>query len=195
MKAVLATRNPHKVEEIRKIFPYRWLSLRDFPDIPPTVEDLPSLEGNARKKALEVARASGLPAVADDTGLFVTALDGRPGVYSARYAGEDASYADNCAKLVRELEGKADRGAAFRCVAVYAEPDGTCVVAEGRMAGEILATPRGANGFGYDPLFFVPALGRTLAELEPAEKNAISHRARAFTALQERMRERSNEEG
>ncbi len=187
--AVLATRNPDKVREIAAIIPRSWRSLDDFPELEEVVEDQPDLEGNARKKALEVALAVGIPAVADDTGLFVAALDGAPGVYSARYAGPDASYADNCHKLLQSLAGVAERQAAFRCVAAYASPDGLCLLAEGRLDGVILEAPRGGDGFGYDPVFFVPGLGKTLAELDPAGKNAISHRARAFRKLDALMRQ------
>lgn len=187
--AILATRNPDKVREISAIIPRAWRSLADHPELPEVVEDCPDLEGNARKKALEVAQAVGIPAVADDTGLFVEALGGAPGVYSARFAGPGASYADNCQKLLQSLAGVGERKAAFRCVAAWASPDGRCLLAEGRLDGEILQSARGTGGFGYDPLFFVPELNMTLAELEPAAKNSISHRARAFRKLEELLRQ------
>jgi XTP/dITP diphosphohydrolase len=152
------------------------------------VEDADTLVGNARLKARALVAATGLAAVADDTGLEVDALGGAPGVYSARYAGEDATYADNVAKLVRELgaldDGGGARRACFKTVALAAFPDGSEVWAEGVLAGAIGTEPRGDNGFGYDPVF-VPdgGEGRTFAEMEPAQKDAVSHRGRAFRAL------------
>ena len=154
---------------------------------PPDVEETGStLEENARIKAVALADAIGLPSVADDTGLEVDALGGAPGVYSARYAGEDATYADNVAKLLRALDGvDGDRRTArFATVAVARRPDGGELVTRGEVEGSIAFSPRGAGGFGYDPVF-VPAEGdgRSFAEMAAAEKHAVSHRGRAFRSL------------
>jgi XTP/dITP diphosphohydrolase len=152
------------------------------------VEDAPDLEGNARLKAVAVCRAAGAAAVSDDTGLEVDALDGAPGVYSARYAGEDATYQDNVDKLLRELERvgamePADRTARFRTVVMVVRPDGTELAVEGVVEGVIAAAPRGDGGFGYDPVFVpVEADGRSFAEMGD-EKHDISHRGRGFRAL------------
>jgi XTP/dITP diphosphohydrolase len=154
---------------------------------PPDVEETGStLEENARIKAVALADAIGLPSVADDTGLEVDALDGAPGVYSARYAGEDASYADNVAKLLRALDGvdAERRTARFATVAIARQSDRGEIVARGEVEGVIATSPRGAGGFGYDPVF-VPTEGdgRSFAEMAAAEKHAVSHRGRAFRSL------------
>ena len=187
---MLASANPDKVKEIVAVLSAALpVELLPRPDgVPDVVEDADTLVGNARLKARALVAATGMAAVADDTGLEVDALGGAPGVYSARYAGADASYADNVAELLRALaavEGAAaDRRARFKTVALVAFPDGTEVWAEGVLPGTIATTPRGANGFGYDPVF-VPegGDGRTFAEMQPAEKDAVSHRGRAFRAL------------
>ena len=142
-------------------------------------------EANALKKAREMASATGIASVADDTGLEVDALDGRPGVFAARYAGESATYEDNCRKLLEELDGVSleRRTARFVTVAALAMPGGHTQVATGTLVGVIAEECSGSQGFGYDPVFFVPELGRTLAELTAEGKNRISHRAKAFTAL------------
>ena len=182
---MLATANPDKAREIAGLLGEAGVELVPRPaglgDVEETAD---TLEGNARLKAAAVAAASGEPAVADDTGLEVDALGGRPGAYAARYAGEDATYADNVAKLLGELDGAGDRRARFRTVALVCWPDGREVVAHGVVEGEIALAPRGGRGFGYDPVF-VPdgGDGRTYAELSLAEKQAISHRGRAFRAL------------
>jgi XTP/dITP diphosphohydrolase len=216
---VLATQNADKAREIVEIF----VALSDVPlvaysidgiaflvDVPdrivasvtalPTLTEVPdvaetgeTLEENARIKARALADALGLLALADDTGLEVDALHGAPGVYSARYAGEHASYTDNVAKLLRELEGvdASLRTARFTTVAIARGPDGTEVIARGEVAGRIEARPRGAGGFGYDPVFVpVDGDGRSLAELTPEEKHAVSHRGRAFRALARLLEER-----
>jgi XTP/dITP diphosphohydrolase len=187
---VLATRNRHKGAELAALLeglPVRIRTLADFPQAPDVVEDGATCEANAVKKAVEIARATGLPAVADDTGLEVDALGGRPGVYAARYAGEQASYADNCRKLLAELGGvpRERRRARFLTVAALAWPDGAVQVTQGALDGVIAERPTGSHGFGYDPVFFVPALGRTLAELTAEEKNRISHRAEAFRKMRD----------
>jgi XTP/dITP diphosphohydrolase len=150
-----------------------------------------TLEENARLKAWALVNATGLPAVADDTGLEVDALDGAPGVYSARYAGEHATYADNVQKLWEAMIGAATRTARFRTVALAAFPDGAEVIGHGVVEGVIADKPRGDNGFGYDPLF-IPAGGdgRTFAEMTRAEKERVSHRGRAFRALAAGLRDR-----
>jgi len=155
----------------------------DWPDIEETE---PTLEGNALLKARTVAAVTGLPCLADDTGLEVAALDGAPGVRSARFAGETASYADNVRALLEKLAGISDRSARFRTVMALVIPGGWEVVAQGVLEGLIIDTPRGDTGFGYDPVFDVG--GRTLAELAAVEKNAISHRGRALRALADKLR-------
>jgi XTP/dITP diphosphohydrolase len=184
---VLATANPDKAREIADILGTS-VRLRPRPSSVPDVEETgETLLDNARLKARAVVIATGEPAIADDTGLEVDALGGRPGVYSSRYAGEGASYADNVAKLIEALAGKdGSRRARFRTVAVAAWPDGREVVVEGVVDGTIASEPCGNGGFGYDPLF-IPAEGdgRTFAEMTAAEKHRLSHRGRAFRALAE----------
>ncbi|HVC13716.1 MAG TPA: RdgB/HAM1 family non-canonical purine NTP pyrophosphatase [Acidimicrobiales bacterium] len=187
---VTATANPDKAAEIRHILGAAGgIVLLDRPaDAPEVDETGETLEDNARLKAAALAAATGMPAVADDTGLEVDVLGGAPGVWSARYAGEDATYADNVAKLLRELAALDDRGgtrrARFRCVAFVRFPDGRELWREGSVDGTIAGAPRGESGFGYDPVF-VPDEGNglTFAELSTEEKHAISHRGRAFRAL------------
>jgi XTP/dITP diphosphohydrolase len=190
MKLVCASANPHKIDEIAAILgPTVELQPRPA-DVPDVVEDGETLLDNARLKARAFCAATGLPAVADDTGLEVDGLDGAPGVWSARYAGEHATYADNVAKLLRELAARpgASRTARFRSVALVAHPDGSELWCEGVVEGTITDSPRGDNGFGYDPVF-VPddGDGRSFAEMDDSEKNAISHRGRAFRALAARL--------
>jgi XTP/dITP diphosphohydrolase len=187
VRLVLASANPDKVREIQAILAGHELLPRPA-SVPDVEETGTTLEENARLKAVALVEATGEAAVADDTGLEVLALGGAPGVWSARYAGEDATYADNVAKLVAALEGEQDRRARFRTVALARFPDGREVIAEGIVDGTITTAPRGEAGFGYDPLF-VPddgdgaGDGRTFAELTPEEKHAVSHRGRAFRAL------------
>jgi XTP/dITP diphosphohydrolase len=185
LRLVLATANLDKAAEIAAILTGHELVSR--PDGVPNVDETErTLEGNALLKARALAEATGEPAVADDTGLEVDALGGAPGVFSARFAGAGASYADNVAKLLRELDGVAPekRTARFRTVAAVAWPDGRTLIADGAVDGVIEVEPRGVNGFGYDPLF-VPdeGDGRTFAEMSSDEKHAVSHRGRAFRAL------------
>ena len=183
MKLVIATRNAHKLDEIHHIFDFQHLevlSAFDFPDVPDVVEDGETLEENAKKKAVEVALATGCWALADDSGLEVAALDGAPGVYSARYAGEHCSYADNNAKLLQELTGKSNRSARFRTVIALSDPAGRVETVSGECAGAIIKEQRGTNGFGYDPLFVPDGYSQTFAELSVEEKNRISHRANAL---------------
>ena len=142
------------------------------------------------KKAVTIARATGMTAVADDTGLEVDALEGRPGPFAARYAGENATYEDNCRKLLQELDGVPSdrRGARFLTVAAIASPEGDVRTVQGVLEGAITEAGRGERGFGYDPIFAVPELGKTLAELTPEEKNRISHRAKAFIQIRQLLR-------
>ena len=183
MKLFVATKNPHKLAEIRAILDLPSLSLvglESFPDLPDVDEDCETFEGNARKKAVEMAAATGLWALADDSGLEVDALHGAPGVRSARYAGEPCDYRANNAKLLRELQGVKDRRARFRCALALAHPDGTVRSLEGCCEGVIADEPRGDNGFGYDPLFIPEGYSSTFAEMSETTKNAISHRAEAL---------------
>ena len=195
MKVVVATRNKGKLREIisllagAPLLAELTLELATIDELAPDAElreDGVTFEENALAKARQAARATGLPAIADDSGLEVDALDGAPGVYSARYAGPSADDGANNAKLLEALRGlpPARRAARFRCVAVFVDPSrGIEIVRAGACAGEILAVPRGSDGFGYDPLFLVPTVGRTMAELPLDEKNRFSHRAVAFRAL------------
>jgi XTP/dITP diphosphohydrolase len=191
LELVLASANPDKSAEIRAILGAAGITVLPRPDDVPDVEETgETLLDNARLKATALSTATGRPAVADDTGLSVDALGGAPGVYSARYAGEDATYADNVAKLLQALEGVpvADRRARFAAVAFVAYPDGSELFAEGAVDGTIASEPRGMGGFGYDPVF-VPdeGDGRTFAEMRSDEKHAFSHRGRAFRALAVRL--------
>lgn len=194
MKFVLATANPDKAAEIEMVLRDAGAPVELVPrsaDIPETIESGATLEDNARLKALEVSTWTGQPAIADDTGLEVDALEGEPGVRSARFAGEAASYADNVALLLDRLGGVADpaRVARFATVAIARWPDGREVAALGTVEGRIAQAPRGDGGFGYDPVF-VPddGDGRTFAEMSSAEKHACSHRGRAFRTLADGLR-------
>jgi XTP/dITP diphosphohydrolase len=191
VKLVVATLNRDKARELAAILARPGLelaALADWPDAIAPEEDGATLADNARIKARAAVALTGLPAVADDTGLEVDALGGAPGVLSARYAGAGATYAHNVDRLLAELAGVARerRTARFRTVCVALHPDGREWVGEGVLEGSIIEARRGANGFGYDPVFELPA-GRTLAELADDEKNAISHRARALRALAVRL--------
>jgi XTP/dITP diphosphohydrolase len=190
---VLATRNRNKVIELVALLGDLGIKIRtldEFPDAPEVVEDGDSCEANAVKKARAIAEYTGLPAVADDTGLEVDALGGRPGVYAARYAGEDATYEDNCRKLLRELTGvpREQRTARFLTVAAIALPLDGIRVAQGTLEGVIAEEASGTLGFGYDPVFLIPELGKTLAQLSVEQKNTISHRAKAFTRATDLLR-------
>jgi XTP/dITP diphosphohydrolase len=189
---VLATRNRNKVIELVALLGDLGITIRtldEFPDAPDVVEDGDTCEANAVKKARVIAEFTGLPAVADDTGLEVDALGGRPGVYAARYAGKDATYEDNCRKLLRELMGvpREQRTARFLTVAAIALPSDGIRVARGTLEGVIAEEASGTLGFGYDPLFQIPELGKTLAQLSADQKNTISHRAKAFAKVREML--------
>ena len=187
---VLATRNHDKVIELIALLGGLGLTIRtldEFPDAPEVVEDGDTCEANAVKKARAIADFTGLTAVADDTGLEVDALGGRPGVHAARYAGEGASYEDNCLKLLRELMcvPRERRTARFLTVAAIAQPSDIIQVTQGVLEGVIAEEVSGMQGFGYDPVFLIPQLGKTLAQLSADHKNAISHRAKAFAKVRE----------
>ncbi len=192
-RLVIATTNRGKLREVAEILAPDGVTVVGIAEVAPgwsVVEDGATFVENARLKATDLARRTGLPALGDDSGLEVDALGGRPGVRSARYAGEHATDAENTALLLRELAAVPDdaRGAAFRCALVLAWPDGTCVEAEGRCAGRIARAPRGDGGFGYDPVFVDPESGRTFGELPAEAKNAFSHRRRALDALRRSLR-------
>ena len=187
---VLATRNRHKRDELVALLGGLGIAVRtldEFPGAPEVVEDGDTCEANAVKKARAIAEYTGLPAVADDTGLEVDALGGRPGVHAARYAGEDATYEDNCRKLLQELTGVPHerRTARFLTVAAIALPSDGIRVVHGTLDGMIAEESKGTLGFGYDPVFLVQELGKTLAQLSADQKNVISHRAKAFMKMRE----------
>ena len=191
---VLATHNRHKATELIQLLGGLGITIRtldEFPEAPEVVEDGNTCEANAVKKACAIAEYTGLPAVADDTGLEVDALGGRPGVYAARYAGEGATYEDNCRKLLGELRGvpREQRTARFLTVAAIALPSDGIRVARGTLDGIIAEEASGSSGFGYDPVFLIPDLGKTLAQLSADQKNRISHRAKAFTQVKDLLRE------
>jgi XTP/dITP diphosphohydrolase len=190
LRIVLATGNQDKVKEIKHILgtvPVELKTLLDFPNVIPAEETGATFEDNAVAKALHVWRETGLASLADDSGLEVDALDGEPGVRSARFAGEDVSYTANNEKLIRMLRDVPEdkRGARFVCVAVLVTSAGKMILQRGELEGLIVDEPRGSRGFGYDPLFYVPHLKKTVAELDQAEKNCISHRAKAFGAMRD----------
>ena len=192
---VLGTGNRHKAEEIRALLadlPLQIKTLQDFPNFPEVVEDGETCQANAIKKARETSEFTGHWTLADDTGLEVEALGGRPGVHAARYAGEKATYADNCRKLLAEMQGvpAVKRAARFVTVMALADPEGNVDVVEGVLDGMITETFYGSQGFGYDPVFFVMESGKTLAEMTLAEKNQISHRARALQRAKDLLKRR-----
>lgn len=185
---VIATRNPGKTAEIRDLlagFPVEIKNLDDFGPLPVVEEDGKTFDDNAYKKASVTAKILGIPALADDSGLAVEALDGAPGVLSARYAGEHATDDQRCAKLLKEITGKANRRAAFECVISIAVPSGPALTFEGRCEGLIAERPAGQNGFGYDPIFFYPPLKKTFAQLTREEKSRVSHRGRALSEMKQ----------
>lgn len=200
---VLATSNKNKLKEIKELlkdFSVSIRSLADFGPMPEAVEDGETFDDNAYKKAFHYARMLGLPCLADDSGLVVDALEGRPGVYSARYSGPNATDWDNCEKLLTEMQGKENRAAHFVCVLSLATPDGPALTWEGRCDGVITTERRGESGFGYDPVFFYPEFGKTFAEVPMDQKSSVSHRGRAlaefvaeFGKVQAWMRQRMAE--
>lgn len=187
---VLATTNKNKVAEFREIlkdFDVELKSLSDFGPIPEVIEDGETFDDNAYKKAHHTARVLGLPAIADDSGLVVEALDGAPGVFSARYAGVDATDEDNCSKLLKEIKDHTNRKAKFVCCLSIAVPSGPALTYESECEGIILDEKRGESGFGYDPLFYFEQLGKTFAELSMEEKNKVSHRGKALEELKSEL--------
>ena len=183
---VLATRNKGKTREIKallKEFPIDIKNLDDFGPIPDVIEDGKTFDDNAYKKAAFTAKILGYPAMADDSGLCVEALDGAPGVYSARYAGENATDADNVKKMLTDLDGIENRNAAFQCVISIAVPTGAALTYEGECKGILTKEPMGDNGFGYDPLFFYPDFNKTFAQLTIEEKGKVSHRGKALKEI------------
>jgi XTP/dITP diphosphohydrolase len=191
-RLILASNNAGKLKEFSQILAPLGFTLHpqgEF-DVPEAEEPHATFVENALEKARHASRLTGLPALADDSGVCVNALGGAPGVYSARYAGEPKSDARNNEKLIADLATHDDKSAYYYCVLVYVRhaDDPQPVIADARWPGEISATPRGENGFGYDPHFWLPSLGKSAAELAPAEKNALSHRGQALRALVEKLR-------
>lgn len=185
---VIATRNPGKTAEIRAIlkgYPVLIKNLDDFGPIPEIEEDGTTFEENAYKKASFASRVLGFPTLADDSGLSVMALNGEPGIHSARFAGADATDEQRCRLLLEKLQNVTDRRAAFECVISVAIPTGQALTYQGRCEGVITETPSGINGFGYDPIFFYPPANKTFAQMTPEEKNMVSHRGLALGELKQ----------
>lgn len=183
---VLATNNQNKVKEFKELvkdFPIEVKCLKDYGPLPEAVEDGETFDDNAYKKAHHYAQVLGLPALADDSGLVVDALDGVPGVYSARYSGKNATDWDNCEKLLQEMQGKTDRTARFQCVLSLATPGGPALTWEASCKGSITEERQGDAGFGYDPVFYYKDFGKTFAEVSMAEKSAVSHRGKAMQEM------------
>ncbi|MDO8948403.1 MAG: XTP/dITP diphosphatase [Desulfocapsaceae bacterium] len=183
---ILATTNKNKVKEFKEMlkdFPIEIRSLADFGPLPEAIEDGATFDENAYKKAIHTARILGFPAIADDSGLAVEALSGAPGVYSARYAGENATDAANVDKLLHEMQGIKNRKATFHCVLSIAVPSGPALTYEGSCEGILLEERRGESGFGYDPIFYFENLEKTFAECTMEEKNRVSHRGKALADL------------
>lgn len=192
MKIVIATRNKAKAREIQEILEdltLEILTLDDFPEIPNTVENGKTFKENALKKARFIAQQLNMPTLADDSGLEVEILDKQPGIYSARYAGENATDEENNSKLLAELKDipLEKRKACYRCVIAIALPSGTEETVEGDCCGIIVLKPRGVGGFGYDHIFYVPEYGKTMAELSSDIKNRISHRGKALAKLKKKL--------
>ena len=187
---VLASTNKGKTRELKdrlQGYPVEIKDLSDFGPIPEVIEDGETFDDNAYKKASFTARILGYPALADDSGLCVASLDGAPGVYSARYAGENATDQDNVDKLLESMKNEENRKAAFECVISIAVPPGAALTYEGRCEGVLTREPAGNNGFGYDPLFFFPELNKTFAQLSMAEKAKVSHRGKALQEITQEM--------
>lgn len=190
MKIFLATGNKHKIDEIKAIFTnvkdVEILSIKDGIEIPEVVEDGDTFEANSAKKALEIAKFTGMITIADDSGLCVDALGGAPGVYSARYSGENATDESNNAKLMEVMKDEKNRKCHFVSVITLGKPDGRAYSFRGEIEGELLCEPKGKDGFGYDPYFYVAEYGKSLAEM-PEIKNRISHRANALKKLEKEL--------
>ena len=190
MKVFIATGNKKKIDEIKPLLKdFEVLSIADGINIPEEEENSDTFEGNSQKKALQIAKFLNMVAIADDSGLMVDALEGEPGVYSARYAGENANDSDNNKKLIQNLKGIGNRKAKFVSVISIAKPNGEVYSFRGEVEGIILDEARGNAGFGYDPYFYYVAYGKTFAELELSEKNAISHRARALSKMKKEIKD------
>ncbi len=192
MKLVLATKNPDKIREIKQLLadlPVEILTYKNVDYFPETIEDGNTLIENAQKKALEVRKATGLPSLADDTGLFVDYLNGKPGVYSSRFAGENVTYKENRQKLLSLMKDakNSERSAYFKTVAVYVDDKGKIHTATGICKGMIIEKERGINGFGYDPIFIPKGIDKTFAEMDNEQKNRISHRGVAFRKIKQRI--------
>lgn len=190
-KLILASRNKNKIEEMKQLVAHLGIdvfSALDFPDLEEVEEDKPTLEGNALKKARYVNQQTGIPALSDDTGLEVEALDGAPGVFSARYAGENASYQDNVLKLLDALKGKENRAAQFRTVVALVDGNQEWTF-EGVCKGKIIEDQIGKKGFGYDPIFMPDEFAETFAQMDPNIKNLISHRGKAVQRFLEFLEE------
>jgi XTP/dITP diphosphohydrolase len=195
MELIIATRNKKKIEEIKRItedLDVKILTLDDFPGSPEVEEDGKSFEENAVKKATAVAGYAGIAALADDSGIEVNALNGAPGILSARYAGEGADDRRNVLKLLKDLQGVEERGARFVCCLALAFPDGRVKIFFGFAGGEIGTEPRGENGFGYDPLFYPKGHDRTFAEMTDEEKDSLSHRGNALKQLRKFLEQKKN---
>lgn len=188
LELLLGTKNPDKAKEIQAIFGdvVTLLSGEDHP-FKDVEEDGDTLEANARKKAETISKETGLAVLAEDTGLEVDFLKGAPGVYTARYAGEDATYQDNINKLLDALKGESNRRAHFRCVCIVYFPDGKELVSTGQLDGQITTSPKGRGGFGYDPIFLPNGFSKTLSELPTQLKNQISHRSKALRAMKAQL--------
>lgn len=198
MKLLLATRNEDKVIEIIEILKeldVEIISASQFPDMPDVIEDKNTIKGNSIKKATECAEYSNLLTIADDTGLFVEALDGKPGIYAARYAGKNCSYKDNRAKMLEEMKNKSNRNAQFRTVCALVSPKGLIATTEGIVKGKITEEEYGSNGFGYDAIFKADETGSTFGEMTLPDKEKISHRSRAFNKMIPILIEYINKQG
>ena len=192
MEIVIASQNKDKIKEIKSILAdprFTFLSTLDYPYCPRVIEDGQTYLENALKKARIIAKHTGKIALADDSGLEIPALSNEPGIFSARYAGDHATYDENIHKVIEKLKnlpGNKSKTAFFKCVIALAHPDGKSDTSEGICEGEIILTPRGTKGFGYDPIFYVPQFKKTFAELSQKEKNKISHRAQALNKIKEK---------
>ncbi|HOT39587.1 MAG TPA: RdgB/HAM1 family non-canonical purine NTP pyrophosphatase [Candidatus Syntrophosphaera thermopropionivorans] len=183
---LLASHNQDKAKELKALLSgmnIQLLTLNDFPNIVPTIEDQDTISANAMKKAFEASLKTGLVSLADDTGLFIKALNDKPGVYSARFAGEHCSYKDNRMKVLKLMEGITNRYAEFRTCVALSAPDGIISFKIGILEGNITTEERGTNGFGYDSIFMPLPFNKTYAEMTDTEKNSISHRAKAIEAI------------
>lgn len=192
MKVFIASKNVHKIDEMKKIFMDDDIQIIDFRNLNVSdeepIEDGDTLLENAKIKAKFWCDRLKLPVIADDTGLFVPALNGEPGIYSARYAGEECSYDDNVNKLLKELSSSKERSAYFETCSIFLRPSGEEIVGIGRLNGKIISEKRGSNGFGYDPVFYIDEYKKTLAELSDEQKNSISHRYLSLMDLRNKMK-------